>query len=138
MHEKNHEMAKDSAPIHVLVVEDDALMRWALTETLTEDGYHVVGAASGREATDLLQEGPPFDVVLLDYVLPDSSDLSLLASICREVPHAQVILMTAFGQADTVRNALELGAFSVMFKPFEMQQVPRLVATAYARRSETH
>jgi DNA-binding NtrC family response regulator len=75
-----------------------------------------------------------FDVVLLDFRLPDSKDLSLLASIRRISPHAQVILMTAFGTPEVVRGALDLGAFRVVSKPFEMDAVAELVAQAHAAR----
>jgi len=132
-------MPKDSTALRVMVVEDDPLMRWAVTETLTEDGYDVIAAGDGREATELLRRSVrPIDVVMLDYVLPDCSDLSLLEAIRREAPDARVILMTAFGQAEVFRHALELGACSVVLKPFEMYQLPQLVATAHAVRPETH
>lgn len=132
-------MPKESAPVRVLVVEDDPLMRWAVTETLSENGCDVVAAVDGRETKELLRTSRnPIDVVMLDYQLPDCHDFSLLTTICREAPHAQVILMTAFGHADVVRHALELGAFSVVFKPFEMQQVPQLVARAHAVRTATN
>jgi DNA-binding NtrC family response regulator len=78
--------------------------------------------------------------VLLDYRLPDSDDLSLLASIRRVSPRTQVILMTAFGRPEIVRGALELGAYRVVNKPFEMQAIADLVAQAHRSRSngETH
>jgi DNA-binding response OmpR family regulator len=117
--------------LRVLVVDDELLIRWSLAETLSDRGHLVVQTANGSGARSAVQEGEAFDVVLLDYCLPDSSDLSLLARFgarCR----ARVIMMTAFGHPEVVRAALDLGAYRVIGKPFEMQAVAELVAEAAA------
>jgi len=123
---------KKPTVLRVLVVDDELLIRWSLAETLSERGHLVVQTADGSGARSAVQEGEAFDVVLLDYCLPDSSDLSLLASIRRALPRAQVIMMTAFGRPEVVRAALDLGAYRVIGKPFEMQAVAELVAEAAA------
>jgi DNA-binding NtrC family response regulator len=93
----------------------------------------VAATSDGRGATDLLKDAPSgFDVVLLDYRLPDSEDLALLASVRRLSPGTAVILMTAFGSPEVARGALDLGAFRVLSKPFGMEDVPGLVAAAHA------
>jgi len=68
--------------------------------------------------------------VLLDYRLPDSDDLELLATIRRGAPKAQVILMTAFGTPEVVQGALDLGAYRVVGKPFEVHALADLVTEA--------
>src|SRR3982751_6633087 len=101
---------KNPAALRVLVVDDEPLIRWSVAETLSDRGYQVVetgDACGARSAVDDVM----FDVVLLDYRLPDSDDLGLLASIRHAVPGAQVIMMTAFGKPEVLRGALELGAF---------------------------
>jgi DNA-binding NtrC family response regulator len=130
MDEKNH------AALRVLVVDDEPLIRWSVSETLTDLGYEVVetGDASGARSA-VADDHSKFDVVLLDYRLPDSNDLGLLASIRRESPHAQVILMTAFGRPEVVRGALELGAYRVVNKPFEMEAIADLVNQAHLANS---
>jgi DNA-binding NtrC family response regulator len=132
---------KTPAALRVLVVDDEPLIRWSVAETLTDRGYEVVetGDASGARSA-VADESGHFDVVLLDYRLPDSDDLNLLASIRRESPEAQVILMTAFGRPEVVRGALELGAYRVVNKPFEMQAIADLVAQAHlaGSRHENH
>jgi DNA-binding NtrC family response regulator len=134
-------MAKKPAPPRVLVVDDEPLIRWSLAETLADRGYEVVetGDARGARAT-AGSETNGFDVVLLDYRLPDSDDLGLLASLRRLSPKAQIILMTAFGTPEVVRGALDLGAYRVVGKPFEMQTIADLVAQAYTAGplAETH
>jgi two-component system, NtrC family, response regulator AtoC len=129
---------KKPALIRVLVVDDEPLIRWSLAETLTERGYVVVQTGDASGARSAVQEPDSFDVVLLDYRLPDSDDLSLLASIRRAAPRAQVIVMTAFGRPEVVRAAIDLGAFCVIGKPFEMQTIGELVAEAAASRREIH
>jgi DNA-binding NtrC family response regulator len=129
------QMPKKSPSLKVLVVDDEPLMRWSVAETLTDCGYEVVETGDGSGARKAVGDAShEFDVVLLDFRLPDSKDLSLLASIRRISPHAQVILMTAFGTPEVVRGALDLGAFRVVSKPFEMDAVAELVAQAHAAR----
>ena len=124
---------KKSPQLRVLVVDDEPLIRWSLTETLNDCGYQVAEAGDARSARAAICEGGRhFDVVVLDYRLPDSEDLSLLECIRKNAPNTQVILMTAFGSPEVVRGALELGAFRVVPKPFEMHDLANLVASAGA------
>ena len=128
-------MEKKSPALRGLVVDDEPLIRWSLAETLGDCGCQVVESADGRSARSaVLDPARPFDVVLLDYRLPDSDDLSLLAAIRRASPDSQVILMTAFGTPEVVRAALDLGAYRVVNKPFEMHELANLVVEAYAAR----
>ena len=131
-------MPKNIAVPRVLIVDDEPLIRWSVAETLTERGYEVVEAEDAFATRVAVgEDGAAFDVVLLDYRLPDSDNLSLLASIRDLAPNAQVILMTAFGRPDIVQGALDLGAFRVIGKPFEMSAIADLVAEAHAAR-QTH
>jgi DNA-binding NtrC family response regulator len=124
---------KTPAALRVLVVDDEPLIRWSVAETLVDRGYEVVEKGDALGARCAIGAGEnAFDVVLLDYRLPDSDDLSLLASIRGLVPRAQVILMTAFGKPEVVRGALDLGAYRVISKPFEMSAIADLVGQAYA------
>jgi two-component system NtrC family response regulator len=122
-------MSKKPAALRVLVVDDEPLIRWSLAQTLTDRGYVVVETEDAASTRAALKDG--FDVVLLDYRLPDSNDLSLLESIRDRVPHAPVILMTAYGAPEVVRGALDLGAYRVISKPFDMSAVADLVAQAH-------
>ena len=125
--------AKNPALAHVLVVDDEPLIRWSLAETLTDRGHAVTEAGDGKEALRVVTDSANRpDVVLLDYRLPDSNDLSLFTAIKRELPEAPIILMTAYGSPEITAGALSLGAYRVVSKPFEVQDLVTLVQEARA------
>jgi DNA-binding NtrC family response regulator len=130
---RNIPLMQKKSPIRVLVVDDEPLIRWSLAETLGEAGYEVEEAGDARAAVDAVS-GPDgrFDVVLLDFRLPDSNDLKLLARLRALAPGARVILMTAFGTQELVQGALAYGAYRVVSKPFEVREMAALVAEAIA------
>ena len=117
----------------VLVVDDEWLIRWSLREALEAQGHIVDEAADAAAAlTALVAAGARPDAVVLDYRLPDSNDLSLLSAIRRGAPATRVIMMTAYGTDEMIRGALDLGAYRVVSKPFEVDQMADLVAAALA------
>ena len=119
----------------ILVVDDELLIRWSLSEALTAAGYAVVEGRDAAEARQAIrdQDHKP-DVVVLVYRLPDSNDLGLLTTIRNEAPTVPVILMTAYGTAEVVKGALDLGAYRVVSKPFEVHDMASLVTEALAAR----
>ena len=122
--------------LRVLIVDDEALIRWSLAETLGDGGHLVTEAGDGATAIRALTKGDdPFDVVLLDYHLPDFNDLSLLSTIRRVAPNAAVIMMTAFGTPEMSDGALRLGAYQVVPKPFEVHNMADLVLEAHDART---
>jgi len=110
------------------VVEDEMLIRWSVVETLTRAGCVVTEAPDGATALRLLSEtADSIDVVVLDYRLPDSNDLGLLARIRQVSPRSAVLMMTAFGTPEVIEQALALGVSRVIEKPFEMHDLEALV-----------
>jgi DNA-binding NtrC family response regulator len=124
----------DAVP-RALVVDDEPLIRWSLCETLTARGFEVVEAGDARSARGWLADSAPFDVVFLDLRLPDSNDLGLLRLVRGAMPHARVILMTAYGTHEVEQEAVQLGAFAVVHKPFEMNDVVEFAASPRPPRS---
>lgn len=116
--------------LRVLIVDDERLIRWSLAETLAECGHRISEACDGASALSLLHANEIPDVILLDYRLPDSNDLSLLKSIRQCVPGAAVIMMTAFGAPEVTGEALSLGVWRVVAKPFEVHEMADLVCQA--------
>lgn len=124
---------KKSAMAAVLIVDDEALIRWSVAETLESAGFHVLEAGSAREALDVLKHDPDaVSAAVLDLRLPDSSDLGLLTRVREIAPSCRIILMTAYGTADILDEALRLGAYHVLGKPFDMSRVVGLVRDALA------
>jgi DNA-binding NtrC family response regulator len=83
-------------------------------------------------ALSAIENAPqPFDVVLLDYRLPDSGDLRLLEKVRRLLPQARVIMITAHTSPELAQGAVALGAYRVISKPFEVDSVAALVNEAW-------
>jgi len=122
---------KNSHPLRVLVVDDEALIRWSLAELFTEVGYDVTEASDAASAVQEASEGEEFDAIVLDYRLPDSNDLHLLEQIRHLQPQAAVVMMTAFGTAEITAGALKLGAYQVVSKPFDVHDMVNLVEQAH-------
>jgi DNA-binding NtrC family response regulator len=114
----------------VLVVDDEALIRWSLGESLSEAGFAVSEAGDAASAIALASDGRAFDAIVLDFRLPDSNDLGLLETLRRLQPTAAVVMMTAFGTSEMASGALKLGAYKVMAKPFDMHAMVDLVTEA--------
>lgn len=120
----------------VLVVDDEPLIRWSLSEGLTESGFVVRLASSGAEARAALAAcGDEGLVVLLDMRLPDVVDLSLLREIRNRWPGVPVVVMTAHGTFEDATRAVELGAFRFVDKPFDVSEIVRVVADAWTHRT---
>jgi len=131
-------LAAGKSTLRVLVVDDEPLIRWSVSEVLAESGHTVCEASDGASALELLAGGARlFDVIVLDYRLPDSNDLHLLESVRSLAPDSVVIMMTAFGTPEMVAGALKLGALRVVPKPFDVHDLARLVAEAPRSRRDT-
>lgn len=112
------------APTRALVVDDDALLRWAIAQTLVDQDCIVVEASDAAEARRAVEAtARPFDTILLDYLLPDSDDLTLLEWMHERSPRSNIVLMTAFGSREVTAGATARGAAAVMNKPFDMSDV---------------
>lgn len=115
----------------VLVVDDELLIRWSLNEGLAKAGYDVLEAEDARSALACFEPGAPaLSAVVLDLRLPDSADLGLLRRIRELAPGTPVIMMTAYGSAETRDEAIRLGAWQVVSKPFDLHQLVSLVDAA--------
>jgi DNA-binding NtrC family response regulator len=109
-------------------VDDEALLRWSLRERLAADGYDVVEAGTASEA--LQQATEAVDLILLDFKLPDGDGLSILRQVKERSPETLVILMTAFSTVENAVEAMKLGAYHYVNKPFNLDEVSLLVEKA--------
>jgi DNA-binding NtrC family response regulator len=118
--------------MRILVVEDELLLRWSIVETLTQAGCSVtdVGDAASALRAAAAQD---FDVVILDYLLPDSRDLTLLETLRGRFPNSRVVMMSAFRTPETSQRAHALGVHAFLDKPFEMEALKHLLANQVRR-----
>jgi DNA-binding NtrC family response regulator len=127
--------ARKIPEFRVLIVDDEPLIRWSLAEGLGREGYVVLEAGDRQSALAHFTGGKAaIDLVLLDLRLPDSTDLGLLARIKELAPACEVILITAHGSPDLTQAAREKGAFRVLGKPFDIEEIVGLVGQALAVR----
>lgn len=108
--------------IEVLIVEDEALIRWSLRQKFEERGYQVTEAEDGKTALEAI-EGGVFDLVMLDYKLPDMTGLDILRGMQGDDHDCVVIMMTAYSTVESAVEAIKLGAFDYVTKPFQMDQM---------------
>ncbi len=119
-------------PIRIVVAEDETIIRLDIVETLTAQGYEVVGEAeNGQRALDLVEELSP-DVVLMDISMPVMDGLSATRHIA-ERSLAPVVILTAFSQRDLIDQATQAGAMSYIVKPFSETDLVPAIELAKAR-----
>lgn len=110
----------------LLVVDDEHLIRWSLEQNLKKQGYEVVTAGTGEEALRLMREEQP-DLVLLDIQLPGISGINVLEKIKEHDESIIVIMVTAHGGLETAVNAMRLGAYDYVSKPFNLDELSIIV-----------
>jgi two-component system response regulator PilR (NtrC family) len=114
---------------NLLIVDDELGMRQFLTHLFQREGHVVRVAESGRVALELLHQQAP-DLVISDIRMPDMSGVELLRTARGFLPDVEVIMMTAFANVDTAREAFLLGAYDFVQKPFDNDLLKETVARA--------
>ncbi len=114
---------------NVLVVDDEESMRIFLSVMLEKEGYAVHTAGSGQEAYELFRRRP-FDLVLEDLKMPGMDGIELLRLLKKEDPKSLVIIMTAYSTWDSAVEAMRLGAYDYIKKPFDNRDIKATVARA--------
>jgi len=120
----------DPKPSTILLIDDDAEVRYSLARVLSSQGYVVTEAGSGEDGVALVKKGPAPDLIFLDVRMGGMSGIEALQHICSINRKQVVILMTAFGTAQTAIEAMKYGAFDYIMKPFDSAKVLALAAHA--------
>jgi DNA-binding NtrC family response regulator len=125
----------------ILLIEDEKITRISLAETLEEEGFRVEVAATGAEGMEKIKAGR-FDVVITDLRLPESSGIEILRLIRETSPQTFVIVITAYATVETAIEALKLGAFDYLTKPFSpdklltiLGHIQRMLAIEHENRA---
>jgi len=108
--------------MRLLIVDDEEVLQDVLTSLLRREGYETVSARSGEEALTLLRQGD-IDLVLLDLMLPGMSGMEVLKQIRHEDPNQVVVMITAFSSVEGAIEAMRVGAFHYIPKPFKNEEV---------------
>jgi len=110
--------------IRVLIIEDEKLIRWSLRQKLEGQGYEVSEAETGGEGLHALDERL-YDLVMLDYKLPDMTGLDVLRALREQDSDVVVIMITAYSTVESAVDAMKLGAHDYVTKPFDMDELLR-------------
>jgi len=114
---------------HILIVEDEKLIRWSVKSRLEDEGYKVSEAENGKAAFKLLEE-EDCDLMMLDYRLPDTTGLQILERVRQEQPEIAVVMMTAYGTVESAVQAMKFGAFDYLTKPVNLDELTVIVQKA--------
>ena len=114
---------------HVLIVDDENNIRRVLAAMLKREGYEVTAAADGEQALAVLQK-VPISVVVTDLVMPRVDGMELLKRVAADLPDIPVIMITAHGSVDSAVAALKAGAFDYITKPFDQEELKKVIEKA--------
>jgi two-component system response regulator HydG len=118
--------------INILVVDDLRSSRLTLGGILEDEGHNVVLAENGYQAIEAARQ-LPFDLVFMDIKMPGINGVQTFREVKKTNPQAAVIMMTAYSVEDLVREALEEGAYAVVYKPFDMEHVVSIIESVLRR-----
>lgn len=117
---------EQSQSLHILVVDDESIVRASLKNWFEEDGHVVQGAADAKEALRLFKE-KHWDLALVDIKMPGMDGLELQRRILKASPDTTVIIMTAYASVETAVQALKEGALDYVTKPFDPERLSHLI-----------
>jgi two-component system response regulator AtoC len=112
--------------VHILVVDDEEIVRESLLDWLREDGYQVEAAEDGLKALEKFKERP-WDIALVDLKMPKMDGLKLMEKIKEIHPETQVVIITAFATVNTAVQAMKIGAYDYLVKPFNPEELSLLI-----------
>ncbi|MGM1049929.1 MAG: response regulator [Bacillota bacterium] len=120
----------------VLIVDDQNGIRILLMEVFSSEGYETYQAANGKIALDIVRKHEP-DLVLLDMKIPGMDGLEILKHIKQMNPNIKVIMMTAYGELDMIKEATDLGALMHFTKPFDIDEMRLAVNMQLKNKTNT-
>jgi DNA-binding NtrC family response regulator len=117
----------------VLVVDDDSLMKDFLHEALGRSNYFVDLASTGEEALEKIKD-KDYDIILSDIRMPSMSGMELLKATKEYLPDTKVVMMTAYGTVENAVEAMKLGAFDYVMKPFSADEIELVLKRAFEHK----
>jgi len=123
-----------SAPKHLLIIDDEENMRHMLSAMLKKSGYVVDTASDGAEGLRMVDK-TQYDFILCDLKMPNMGGMEFLDSAREKIENSTVIMMSAYGSIDTAVEAMKLGAYDYISKPFKSDEVYMTLKKAEERES---
>lgn len=121
----------------IMIVDDEKALRQAIAQILRSEGYEVLEAADGEQGLKMLQDAATRpDLVFLDLKMPKTQGMNVLKQLDQKLFELPVIVMTAYGTSRTAIEAMQLGAYDYLTKPFNLDQLVSLTAKALAHHQE--
>ncbi|EGL82891.1 response regulator receiver protein [Caldalkalibacillus thermarum TA2.A1] len=114
------------AQAKILIVDDQYGIRMLLSEVFQSEGYLTFEAANGQQALEITRKERP-NLVLLDMKIPGMNGLDILKHLKEYDSTIQVIMMTAYGELDMIKEAMQLGALTHFAKPFDIDELRKKV-----------
>jgi DNA-binding NtrC family response regulator len=125
---------QEVSDVKILVVDDEMIVCESCKRILEEEGYEVETALSGKEAFEKMKANP-FDIVITDLKMPGIDGMEVLKSFRKEYPDSIIIMITGFSTVETAVEAMKLGAFDYIPKPFTPDEVSVVVKKAIEKKS---
>ena len=124
-----------SSKANILVIDDELIILESCNRILSEDGYNVQAAQTGTEGLQKLRK-EKFDIVLTDLKMPDISGMEVLKRIMRSHPDIVVVMITGYSTVQTAVEAMKLGAYDYIPKPFTPEELEEAVSKALEKRKQ--
>ncbi len=118
-----------SHKIHILVIDDELIVRESMSNWLEEEGYSVDTAEDGLKGLNKIKEQQP-DLAIVDIKMPGIDGIELLQQSKKSTPELPIIVMTAYASVDTAVQAMKEGAFDYIVKPFNPENVSQVIKRA--------
>lgn len=120
---------RDDGTFRILVVDDNKELREILEEYLKEEGHDVNGSTNGRDALERHRKDP-FDLIVTDLNMPEISGMELIRAVRKENPDTEFVIITGYASMDSAVEAVRMGAFDYIVKPFRMEELQVVVKNA--------
>ena len=119
----------------ILVVDDEKDICDFFKDFLTEENYRTLTALNGKEGIEITRKEKP-DLVLLDIKMPGMDGIAVLERIKKINPEIQVVMITGYGSLKTAREAMKLGAYDYITKPFDLKFIRQVIKDALSERKQ--
>lgn len=121
-----------SEPIKILVVDDEKSIQRLIQKELASSHRSITTVGSAEKALELVHQNL-YDVIVLDICLPDASGLELMEKFWEEIPEAEIVLITGYGDIDDAVEAMRMGVYDYITKPFNLDRLEIVIEKAYQR-----